>query len=131
MSKLPKITSLVFLGKSLERNEWSKWFFACRQAWKLATNWYYHFDGMVKHSQSFRNSKFVMSLLFLKKEVEDEVGFLHVDKHIKISFKLISTLLASKFPSRWYYHYWWVWSCILKVNKVTSLKYFTASQKRS
>ena len=54
---------------------------------------------MVKHSQSFRNSKFVMSLLFLKKEVEDEVGFLHVDKHIKISFKLISTLLASKFPS--------------------------------
>ena len=31
--------------------------------------------GMVKNSQSSQNSKFAMSLLFLKKEVEDEVDF--------------------------------------------------------
>ena len=37
--------------------------------------------GIVKHSQSSQNSKFTMSLQYLKKEVRDEVDFLHVDKH--------------------------------------------------
>ena len=36
---------------------------------------------MVKHSQSFQNSKFAMSLQYLKKEVKDELDFLHADKH--------------------------------------------------
>ena len=36
---------------------------------------------MVKYSQSSQNSKFAMSLQYLKKEVRDEVDFLHADKH--------------------------------------------------
>ena len=36
---------------------------------------------MVKHSQSSQNSKFTMSLQYLKKEVSDEIDFLHADKH--------------------------------------------------
>ena len=36
--------------------------------------------GMVKHSQSTQNSKFALSLQYLKKEVKDEVNFLHSDK---------------------------------------------------
>ena len=36
---------------------------------------------MVKHSQISQNSKFAMSLQYLKKEVRDEVEFLHADKH--------------------------------------------------
>ena len=36
---------------------------------------------MVKHSQSFQNSKFSMSLQYLKKEVRGEVDFLHAGKH--------------------------------------------------
>ena len=36
---------------------------------------------MGKHSQSSQNSKFAMSLQYLKKEVKDEVDFLHADKH--------------------------------------------------
>ena len=39
------------------------------------------FMGMVKHSQIFQNSKFAISLQYLKKEVQDEVDSLHVDKH--------------------------------------------------
>ena len=35
--------------------------------------------GMVKHSQSFQNSKFAVFLQYLKKEVKDEVDFLHGD----------------------------------------------------
>ena len=32
---------------------------------------------MVKHSQSFQNSKFPFDLQYLKKEVREEVDFLH------------------------------------------------------
>ena len=34
--------------------------------------------GMIKHSQSSQNSKFAMSLQYLKKEVKDDVD---LDKH--------------------------------------------------
>ena len=42
---------------------------------------YMNFDGMVKHSQSFQNSKCAMALRFLKKAARYEVDFLHTDKH--------------------------------------------------
>ena len=61
---------------------------------------------MVKYLQSSKNSNFVMSLQYLKKkEVGDEVDFLHADKHqnfiqvyfntlgIKVSYKVILSLL--------------------------------------
>ena len=56
---------------------------------------------LVKHSQSSQNSKFAMSWQYLKKEVREEVDFLHADKHqsflqvgfntlgIKVSYKVI------------------------------------------
>ena len=46
---------------------------------------------MVKHSQSSQNSKFAMSLLFLKKEVGCEVDFLRVDKNQ--SFLQVDTVI--------------------------------------
>ena len=61
--------------------------------------------AMVKYSQSSQNSKFAMSLRYLKKEVTDEVDFLHANKHqsslqvefdtlgIKIFYKVILSLL--------------------------------------
>ena len=61
--------------------------------------------GMVKHSQSSQNSKFALSLQYLKKEVRDEVDFVHPDKHqnflqvdfntlgIKVSYKVTLSLL--------------------------------------
>ena len=36
---------------------------------------------MDKHSESSQNSKFAMALQYLKKEVRDEIGFLHADKY--------------------------------------------------
>ena len=75
---------------------------------------------MVEHSQSSQNSKFAVSLQYFK-EVRDEV-----------SYKLISILWALKFSRKWYYHYWWVWTSILKVLKVTSLQYlYNISKKES
>ena len=61
--------------------------------------------GMLKHSQGSQNSKFAMSSQYLKKEVRDEVDFIHADKHqgflqvdfdtldIKVSYKVILSLL--------------------------------------
>ena len=37
--------------------------------------------GVAKHSQGSQNSKFEMSLQYVRKEVKDEVDFLHADKH--------------------------------------------------
>ena len=60
---------------------------------------------MFKYSQSSQNSKFGMSLQYIKKEVRDEVDFLNADKHqsflqvkfsktrIKVSYKVILSLL--------------------------------------
>ena len=36
---------------------------------------------VVKHAQITQNNKFAISLKFLKKEISDEVDFLHADKH--------------------------------------------------
>ena len=44
--------------------------------------------GMVKHSQSSQNSKFALSLQYLKKEVRDEVDFVH-----------------QKFSTGWFQHF--------------------------
>ena len=43
--------------------------------------------------------------------------------NIKVSSEFISTLWVSKFPTKWHYLYWWAWSSILKVLKVTSFQY--------
>ena len=36
---------------------------------------------MVRHARITKNNKFAISLQYLKKEVSDEVDFLHVKKH--------------------------------------------------
>ena len=83
--------------------------------------------GMVKHSQILS----LECLKYLKKEVRDEVGFFCMQINIKVSSKLISTLWASKFSTRWYYHYWWAWPSTFKVLKVSSLQYpYNISKKK-
>ena len=55
--------------------------------------------GMIKHSQSSQNSKFAMSLQYLKKEVKDEVGILHADKHqsfLKFYFNTLGIKVSNK-----------------------------------
>ena len=59
-------------------------------------------------AQIIQNSKFVKSLQYLEKEVRDEVGFL--------------CRWASHFSINWYYHFWWVWSGMLKVLKILSMQ---------
>ena len=57
-----------------------------------------------------------------KKKLEMKLIF-GMQINVKVFYKLISTLLVSNFSIGWYYHYWWAWSSILKVLKVTSLQY--------
>ena len=55
--------------------------------------------AMVRHSQSSPKSNFVMSLQYLRKEVRDEVDFLHADKHqsfLQVDFKILCTKVSYK-----------------------------------
>ena len=54
---------------------------------------------VVKNSQSSQNSNFGMSLQYHNKEVEIKLIFC-MQVNIEFSYKLISTLWASKFPVR-------------------------------
>ena len=81
-----------------------------------------YFDGPFHPSKCERNN-WMPPLLFLfnilrKKGVIKLIFCIQIN--IKVSYQLILTPLASKFPTRWYYQYWWAWSSILKVLKVTS-----------
>ena len=64
-----------------------------------------------------------------KKKSEMKLTFC-MQINIKVSYKLISTLWASKISTRWYYHYWWAWSSILKVLKVRILQYLYNNWKK-
>ena len=46
---------------------------------------------VARHAQITQNNKFAISLQYLKKEVSDEVDFLHADKHE--SFLQIDTMI--------------------------------------
>ena len=81
MPRLPKITSLLFLCNILERSEWCSDFLHADKHESLLQIEAMILMEMVKYSQSSHNSKFEMSLRYLKKEVRDEFDFLHADKH--------------------------------------------------
>ena len=91
MLRLPKITSLLFLCNILRK----KWVMKLKSL-QIDTM---ILMGMVKHSQSSQNSKFAMSLQYLKKEVKDEVDFLHADKHqsfLKVYFNTLGIKVSYK-----------------------------------
>ena len=55
--------------------------------------------GTVKHFQSSQNSKFAVSLQYLKKEFKDEIYFLHADKHqsfLQVDFNTLGTKVSYK-----------------------------------
>ena len=69
-----------------------------------------------------------MSLQDLKKEVRMKLIFC-IQIKVKASYKLISTLWASKFPTRWYKHYWCALPSILKVTSYKFCNFFKISKK--
>ena len=77
---------------------------------------------MVKYSQSSQIESLQCLYNISKKKLDMKLTFC-MQINIKVSYKLISTICASKISTRWYHHYWWAWSSILKVLKVTSLQY--------
>ena len=78
--KLPKIISLLFLCSFLKK-KWVNevYFLHADKRESLLQIDTMILKGIVKHSQSSQNSKFAMSLQYLKKEVRDRVDFLHAD----------------------------------------------------
>ena len=103
---------------------WSS-FSACRWTENMIVSLWV-FTG--RHAQSIQNNSFTISLQqYVKENVKNEVNFLPADKH-QSSLQVDFNTLVSTFSTRWYYHYRWEWSSILKVytqnNKLSiSLQY--------
>ena len=57
---------------------------------------------IVKHLQSSQNSKFTMSVQYLKKEDRDKLIF-RMQVSIKVAYKLITTLWSPQLATRRYY----------------------------
>ena len=75
--KLPKLKSLIFLCNILRK----KCFWHAGKHENLQQTDTMILMWMIKHLQSPQNSRFAMSLQYVKKEVRDEVDFLPVNKH--------------------------------------------------
>ena len=106
MPKLPKITSLLFLC-NISRKKWVMKLIFCMQSsmeayYKLILWLWWGWSSIPKVPKI---ASFSLSLQYFKKEVRDEVDFLHVYKHqsflqadfntlsIKVSYKVILLLL--------------------------------------
>ena len=112
MLKLPKITSLLFLCNILRKKWVMKLIFCMPTSMKACY-------------------KLTLCLYNISKKKLARECIFSLQMNIKVSYRLISTLWASKMPTRWYYHYCWVWSSILKVLKVISLQYlYNISKKK-
>ena len=97
MSKLPKITSLLFLCNILRKEDKVDFLPADKHQSFLQVD-FNNLDikdsyrvilsllmCMIKHSQSTQSSKFAISLQYLKKEVRNRIHFLHAGEGIKVS----------------------------------------------
>ena len=92
MSKLPKIISFLFCCNILGKKWVMKLIFCIQISMKVSYKlilWF--FLWIVKHSQSSGDSKFVMSLQYLKSQVEMKLIFCII---IKVCWTLVSTLWA-------------------------------------
>ena len=134
MPKLPKIASLLFLCNILRKevSDDVDVFHADKHESVL------QIDSMIFDWGLWSIPKVSTSLSCLynipKKMCDVELIF-RMQINIKVSYKLISTFWPSRFPTswfqrfryqsflRWYSHYSWAWSSILKVLKITSLQY--------
>ena len=115
MPKAPK-TSLQYLC-NISRKTWRMNLIFCvhinvKGFFKLLLSSYL---CVVRHARVTQNNKFAISLQYLKKELSDEVDFLHADKHERLL-------------QIWF---WWGWSSIPKVPKIESLQcLYNISKKR-
>ena len=82
---------------------------------------------------SSQNTKFPMSLQYLKKRswFKEIKLIFYMQINIRIPNKLIWTLWASTFSTKWYYHYWWHDSTFSKYSKWQTFNSLTKSQKWS
>ena len=129
MSKLPKITSLLFLCKTLRKKWVMQLIFYMQISMKACYKLILKFlDGYGQAFPKFPKKASLQCLYNIPKIVGDEVDFFDADKHqsfLTIDFNTLGikvfynvTGMIMKTWRTW----WWKWSRILKVPKVTSLQ---------
>ena len=79
--KYPKQVYNIFVIYQENREGWT-WFFAYRYMSKVSSNCHIILGVCVtRHAKITQNNKFAISMQYLKKELSDEVDFLHADEH--------------------------------------------------
>ena len=106
--------SHIYAVSQKRREGWS-WFFACR--------WTSDHPTRCGHCQAWpnqitQNNKFAKYLQYLEKEVKDKVDFL-------------CRCYPSQLSINWYYHFWWVWSGMPKVLKITRMQCLSNISKKN
>ena len=137
MSKLPKITSLLFLYNMLRKKWVMQLIFymqiSMKACYKLILRF---FDGYGQAFPKFPKYQICNAFTISLKKVRNEVDFFDVDKHqsflpvdfntlgIKFFYKVIGMIMKT-------WRAWsWKWSSIIKVLKVTCLQCFYNISKK-
>ena len=107
--------------------------FALRWAPSLPDLYIFIYRYHPAHPPKCKRNNWMPPLLFLcnilrTKWVMKLIFWMQIN--IKIFYHMILTLFPSTFPTRWYYQYWWAWSSILRVLKITSFQYLHSIWKR-
>ena len=92
----------------------------------FSTNWYYELWASIPKVPKIASLQCLHSIS--KQKLMNLIFCMQIK--VKFSCKLISTLWASKFSTRWYHHLWWAWSRVLELLKVTSLQYLYNISKK-
>ena len=117
LPKLFKIISCLFLSTVLRRKWVMKLIFCMQISMKSYCKWMQCFWwGWSSIPKVTKLASLQCLYNISKKELEMRLIFCK-QTNIKVSDKLISTLWASNFPTRWYYHSWWTWSTFSKYSK--------------
>ena len=123
--KLPKIKCLLFLCSILPKKELTKSTGQHETYYKLI-RWFWCWSSSISKVSKIASLQCFYNISKIKLKMEF-ISCMQIN--IKVACKLIQTLWAAAFTTRWLYHYWWAWWSILKVLRVTSLKIFAISQE--
>ena len=121
MPKLPKIKILLFLCNIVKKKWMAKLIF-CMQVsvetyYKLILWFSWRWSSICKVPE-IRSLQYLYNIS--KNKLDMELVFC-MQVNIIVAYTLLPTLWAPDFPTKWYFHYWWVWWNILKVLKGLSL----------
>ena len=122
MSKLLKVASLLFLCNSARKKLMMKLIFLHADKHERLNSYYDFWLGWSMIPKVPKIARWRCLYSISKKNLQIKLIFCMLI-NIEVFYKLISTLWASNFPTRWYYHYGWTMIKHSQSLKATNMQY--------